>query len=229
MRRVAWFGVCALLWANVASAQGGPWQKTLENALKETYKLTKTATFSANRVTSPGAIYVVTQEGVLGDLADDATVMVTKVQDGRVLQPGGIFGKATSRPFKQGEKVFIRDISVKEDAVLIQVLSTETFSVNQKGSTQQSRYKGALRFEIPPRLLSQMRAEEFKPLVSKVIRLDSDTGNGGPKTIELGQSIAQVESVLGQPSTVVKLGGKTIYSYKDMKVVFVNGRVSDVQ
>lgn len=43
------------------------------------------------------------------------------------------------------------------------------------------------------------------------------------------QTIEHVERILGKPATVVKLGEKTIYTYKDMKVVFMNGKVSDVQ
>jgi hypothetical protein len=38
-----------------------------------------------------------------------------------------------------------------------------------------------------------------------------------------------VVAILGQPSKVVKLGTKEIYYYPDMKVIFVSGKVTDVQ
>jgi hypothetical protein len=50
-----------------------------------------------------------------------------------------------------------------------------------------------------------------------------------PPTIELGQTIDQVTTGFGQPLRIAKLGAKTIYYYKDMKVTFTNGKVSDVQ
>ncbi len=50
-----------------------------------------------------------------------------------------------------------------------------------------------------------------------------------PKTISLGQTKDQVVANLGQPEKVVKLGTKEIYYYKDLKVTFVSGKVSDVQ
>jgi hypothetical protein len=50
-----------------------------------------------------------------------------------------------------------------------------------------------------------------------------------PKTIELGQSPAQVESALGKPEKVVNLGPKKIYIYKDTKVIFQDDKVADVQ
>ena len=39
----------------------------------------------------------------------------------------------------------------------------------------------------------------------------------------------QVTNALGKPDKIVKLTSKQIFIYKDMKVTFVNGKVSDVQ
>jgi hypothetical protein len=55
------------------------------------------------------------------------------------------------------------------------------------------------------------------------------SGSAGPVTIEIGQSVADVVARMGQPARVADLGQKKTYFYKDMKVIFVNGRVSDVQ
>jgi hypothetical protein len=52
-------------------------------------------------------------------------------------------------------------------------------------------------------------------------------GSGG--SISLGMTIAEVESALGRPKNTVDLGAKTIYVYKDLKITFLNGKVSDVQ
>jgi hypothetical protein len=50
-----------------------------------------------------------------------------------------------------------------------------------------------------------------------------------PPTIELGQTMGQVTAGFGQPLRVAKVGVKTIYYYKDMKVTFTNGKVSNVE
>ena len=50
-----------------------------------------------------------------------------------------------------------------------------------------------------------------------------------PKTISLGQTVDQVVANFGQPEKIVKLGTKQIYYYKDLKVTFVAGKVTDVQ
>jgi len=50
-----------------------------------------------------------------------------------------------------------------------------------------------------------------------------------PPTIEIGQTIDQVLAAMGQPQKIAKVGTKQIYFFKDLKITFVNGKVSDVQ
>jgi hypothetical protein len=50
-----------------------------------------------------------------------------------------------------------------------------------------------------------------------------------PASVQLGQSPDQVVAALGQPDKIVTLGTKQIYVYKDLKVTFVNGKVTDAQ
>jgi len=50
-----------------------------------------------------------------------------------------------------------------------------------------------------------------------------------PPTVKLGQTPDEVIAALGQPQKIVKLAKKETYYYKDLKVIFVAGKVSDVQ
>ncbi len=50
-----------------------------------------------------------------------------------------------------------------------------------------------------------------------------------PVSIEKGMTPDQVEAAMGKPDKKVTLGTKQIYYYKDMKVIFLSGKVSDVQ
>jgi len=50
-----------------------------------------------------------------------------------------------------------------------------------------------------------------------------------PQQIEKGQTPDQVKAAIGTPDKIVNLGTKQIYVYKDIKVTFINGKVSDVQ
>jgi hypothetical protein len=50
-----------------------------------------------------------------------------------------------------------------------------------------------------------------------------------PAQIEKGQTPDQVKAAIGVPDKIINLGAKQIYVYKDIKVTFINGKVSDVQ
>jgi hypothetical protein len=83
-------------------------------------------------------------------------------------------------------------------------------------------------------------ADELKQQAQEANRQEQDvlgqagqnaplTVTGQPVTIGIGQSMAEVVARMGQPARVADLGQKKTYFYKDMKVIFVDGRVSDVQ
>ena len=58
---------------------------------------------------------------------------------------------------------------------------------------------------------------------------DSGATTTEPDEISLGQTIREVEAILGKPKQIVNLGAKKMYVYPSMKITFVNGKVSDVQ
>ena len=51
----------------------------------------------------------------------------------------------------------------------------------------------------------------------------------GPTVIALGQTPEQVIATKGQPTNKVAFPTKTVFIYPDMKITFVNGKLSDVQ
>jgi hypothetical protein len=51
----------------------------------------------------------------------------------------------------------------------------------------------------------------------------------GTPTIALGQTTDQVTAAIGAPKQIVDLGSKQIYKYPDMKIIFIDGKVSDVE
>jgi hypothetical protein len=48
-------------------------------------------------------------------------------------------------------------------------------------------------------------------------------------SIAPGQSPDQVKAALGEPTRVVNLGAKTMFFYKDMKITFNNGKVTNIE
>jgi hypothetical protein len=69
----------------------------------------------------------------------------------------------------------------------------------------------------------QQPQQEFKPIDAP------PPPPAAPKQIKLGMTLQEVKDGFGEPESIVDLGSKVIYKYKDLKVTFVNGKVSDVE
>src|SRR5712692_4085336 len=65
----------------VATANGGD-RSALEDALKGKYELTKTG-IDRVRITQPGTVLVILQDGISGDLSSDMSFLNNKIRDGK--------------------------------------------------------------------------------------------------------------------------------------------------
>jgi hypothetical protein len=222
----------ALLTAPAAIA--ADWKDALEHQLRGGITITDTG-MDRLRITKQGTIVVLQKEGVSGDLASDMTYLKINVRDGQVSQAGGFVAsmqnKKTSRVFKPGDRFFVYKISVHDDDVQYFLITADTFDVSEKGSSKQTRYKALLNFEFPKGTLKDTTAEALGAPVRALIVAEEDvkTAASAPKTVALGQTPAQVEQALGKPDKIIDLGAKLTWVYKDIKVVFVDGKVADVQ
>jgi hypothetical protein len=50
-----------------------------------------------------------------------------------------------------------------------------------------------------------------------------------PKKIAPGQTVDEVKAMFGEPEQITEFGAKLIYKYKDLKVTFLKGKVTDVE
>jgi len=215
----------------ITTASGGD-RSALEGALKSKYEFTKTG-IDRVRITQPGTVLVIQKEGISGDLSSDMSFLNNKVRDGQVAQAGGfgamMQGKKTSRDLKVGDKVYLFKIEAKDDQVRYFIITCDTYDVNVHGSTRQTRYKALLSFELGKDFLETANADSVKKVVDTVIAPEAEVKAANTKSVELGQTPEQVEAILGRPDKTVNLGTKKFYVYKDMKIVFVDDKVADVQ
>jgi hypothetical protein len=204
----------------------------LKDALESKYQLTKTG-IDRVRITQPGTVFIVQKDGISGDLSGDATFLNNKVTDGQIAQAGGFMaamqGKTTSRDLKAGDKVYLFRVDVKDDQVQFFVITADTYDVAVHGSTKQTRYKSQISFELGKEFMATATPEAVEKAVEAVITPESEVKAASTKSVDLGQSPTEVEAALGKPDKIVRLGAKMIYVYKDMKIVFQDEKVSDVQ
>jgi len=150
-----------------------------------------------------------------------------------------------------GEKVYVSkiDISRKDSKVTLAIIECDTCNSVQEPSNR----KAQVVFQFPKDYLGGADGGQISDVINQILEIqpeDSGQQQGGqdaqaqqapqqeaappqppqpPPTIQLGQSPDQVKALLGQPTKIVDLGVKQIYVYKDLKVTFVKGKVTDVQ
>ena len=113
---------------------------------------------------------------------------------------------------------------MKRDSVLLELL---TVDVTTLADGQGTRYRAELNVKLPG--LETMSPEDVKKIIDTVIADPAAALAVESKNIKIGMSPDEVKKSLGNPDKIVDLGPKQIFIYKDMKVVFLNSQVSDVQ
>jgi len=238
MARPAWIVVVVggLLLPSVAEAQSD-WKKTLEEGLKGKYTVTKTSGWDPNRITQAGTVFVVRQDGVQIEPSTNAPSLTgsatTDVVDGKVSQRGGtaaFFASGTLKQLKRGDRVYLWNVHADDDKLQLLLLTTDVMDyLDKAGRTRQTRCRATLSFKQPR--LRETGLDDAVAMISAVILPEDEASAVQTKTVELGQTFEEVEAILGKPDTVAKLGSKTIYTYKSvgMKVIFTDGKVTDVQ
>jgi hypothetical protein len=168
----------------------------------------------------------------------------------------GKFGKEqTTHLFAVGDKVYPMkiDVNVAKDTVTLGIVACDTCN-----KTDPPTYnKANVVFQFPKGSLANASAGGVEDTIGQVLSISNDDQGGQqqgadqggqqqggqdqgqqqqaeqpaaePASIEKGMTVDQVEAAMGKPEKKVTLGTKQIYYYKDMKVIFLSGKVSDVQ
>jgi len=227
---------------------------SLEDQLKQHYKITKLGLDSGGySIVDAGTVLVIKKGGILGAPPNNLVLGNTVYKDGEVHSPSPLFLGNATRLLATGEKVYVLKVSAnpKNDKVTLLILECDSCN----GVNQQSSYKAQVTFQYPKGYLSSADPGQVEDVIAELLAADNNNGGGAqqdqgaqaqaqpaqaepaaqapppaqPETIQLGQTTDQVQAILGQPDKIVNLGSKQIYVYKDIKVTFVNGKVTDAQ
>jgi hypothetical protein len=248
--------VAALIPWNQARAEAPSPDAPLAEQLKALYKVTKFGAVAKGfTVLSPGTVLVIRKAGILGVPPANVAYGNSIYKDGELHQPTSgnrmLIGNVT-RLLQVGEKVYLQtvDVNLKSDTVTLFIVECDSCN----GVSQRSSFKSMVSFEFAKGSLATAEPAQIEDTIGEVLSIDTSS-NGGQQpqdssaqqrgqpqqpseqqapsphlpTIQLGQTVEQVQAVLGQPDTIVDLGAKVIYVYKDLKVTFMNGKVADAQ
>ena len=168
------------------------------------------------------------------------------------LQRGG-FGKFMSvgdHNLVAGEKCWLINVEVRDDGAVLEFLSDPINGVRFRGFVKYPFPKGQIPSAdvVLQQIAETIKAEPMqsaaaapRPAVARPVDTPPaaapipaplppiDAPVAPPKTISLGQTKAQVSATFGPPTKVIVLPTKEVDYFADMKVIFVKGKVINVQ
>jgi hypothetical protein len=259
MRRVVHLTLTVLLAVAAPWLHAQDQKAEIQKRLSSQFVLTKTTADRSDIVGQPGSVIVLHKDNLVMFSLDSRVMPTITYKDGKLsmgfgdslsanialnsVQQGTNVSNVAQRKFVAGEKFWITGIVVTDKHVILQLYTDPYADV---------RYFGQLKFpykknNIPPademmntvaevvtaepadNTASTDAASQKAPAPIKAPPPPADTPTAAPKTVALGQTKDQVVATFGQPPKAATLGAKEIYYYPDMKVTFVNGKVTDVQ
>lgn len=199
------------------------------------YQITKVGlrfpNFDYNRITEPGTVLVVRVPGIYSDVANTKHAIInTDITNGNAEQQKGILAGLTdthnSRQLQPGETVYITKLEIKpsKGIVFLELLTTEQ---TQRGGWDSTRYRAEVNIHIDN--LASAKADEVKKIINQIAAPPEVANAVQSKSVDIGMGQDQVKQILGNPDNIINLGPKTIFVYKNMKVIFIDAKVSDVQ
>ena len=209
------------------------WKDDLEAALRSKLSISKVSN-DRLRVNEPGEVYALKMEGIVADMATDLTFRGNVVGAGEgVVKQGnaGLIGrlskKETSRTLEPGEPMYLFNVDVKDEHVRLFLITSKTYPIVERGSSKEMRYKAMIILLYDKAEFRGVTADQVLKESNAVFALRDEVA--APKTLKLGMTRAEVEASLGKPERILDLGERVTYVYKDLRVTFTGGNVTDLQ
>lgn len=173
-----------------------------------------------------GATLVVRKEGLRVD-RPGAFNRATVIRSGEVVEPGGSgvpLGAALDNGLKVGDQLRLHGVVVDDSSVELKLFTVKSFVVT--GS------RGA----IPLQAIVRFRyAGGLAAVSGRQVLGDLDTWFGSEnalrvaKAVRQGQTPEEVAAILGEPEKKILLGAKAVFIYSDMKLLFMDGKLVDME
>jgi hypothetical protein len=204
------------------------------------------------------ARYRVSKPGFFGDFKEIGTVFVVQKEGLRANRPSKIFapniiaghrietigggglplGGRIEPDLKIGDRLHLYGVQTGEDYVELEIFTVKTFVVAGSGTRGPTPLQASTRFRYDGGLAA-VTADRVMADIRQWFRAEGEAGpaglprtggdDGATRTIRSGQSPEEVVAILGAPGKIFNLGAKTIFVYRDIKVIFIDGKVTDAE
>jgi hypothetical protein len=177
-----------------------------------------------------GMTLVVQKDGITATPAP--VYCFSSYQDGKVtvdaVRGAASVTASNSRMFAAGEKVSLLNMQVRPDGLVFYV---ESFGTRESRAGDPSRYRAAVTIPFPEGYLTAMDLSHVMREVGEVFdiaKTNPQSPTAPSDKIELGDTEDHAKALLGQPQSILDLGSRKLYLYKDVTLTFDHGTLSHI-
>jgi hypothetical protein len=217
--------ICLLLLAYlVPSAAWAVSPAGIRADIEARYKISSLDFFGNVKVN--GTVLVVWKDGLRADrpgVSNKATVIrdrqVATVGGGTIPLGGNVDGE-----LKVGDRLRLFGVRVDDNYVELDLSTEKTYVVT--GTRGPTSLQAIIRFQYDNGLAS-VATRQVLDDIGAWFRTENAVQVS--KTVQQGQTPEEVVDILGEPEKRILLGPKTVFIYKDMKLVFKDGKLVDME
>jgi hypothetical protein len=216
----------------------------IQSAVESRYRMTSNDLLGS--IKEAGTVLVVQKEGLKAG-RPVKLFNPNVVIDGRVATAGG--GELPLRSdfdgyLKPGDRLYLYGVRTGNDYVDLVIFTVKSYSVSGSGTrgpvplqaNVRFRYDGGLAAVSSQQVMADIGAwfkteEEVRDESRDRARSESKekSGEKATGTVRLGQTEAEVTAILGAPEKKIILGTKSVFVYGNVKVIFIDGKVTDAE
>jgi hypothetical protein len=220
----------------------------MTSVIESRYKLTIPGFLGNYKET--GSVLVVQKEGLRAD-RPWANFKPTVIEGGQIITSGGgalALGNNVDANLKNGDRLYLYGVRCGDDYVELRLFTVKEFVVTGSGTKGPVPLQASTRFlydgGLAPLTAKQVMddigawfkteggVKDYAEPVAKEetkTRDEVPSANRAVSTVQLGQTPEEVVAILGAPDKKVLLGAKTVYVYKNLKLVFIDGKLTDAE
>jgi len=223
-------------------------QNEMKSAVESRYKLTIPGFLGNYKET--GSVLVVQKEGLRAD-RPRTNFKPTVIKGGQITTAGGgdvPLGSNVDGKLKNGDRLYLYGVRCGDDYVELLLFTVKEFVVTGSGTRgpiplQAStlfQYDGGVAAVTARQVMDDIGAwfktegaisDNAEPAARNETKAadKAESGNMATRTVQLGQTPEEVVAILGAPEKKILLGAKTVYVYKNLKLVFIDGKLTDAE
>ena len=133
---------------------------------------------------------------------------------------------------KVDDRLYLYGIRSGEDFIELELFTVNTYVITGSGTKGPTPVQASTRFRYEGGLAAVAAGQVIKD-IAQWFKTEEEarraTDGTATRTIQLGQTQDEVTAIFGEPEKKILLGAKSMFVYRDVKVVFIDGKVTDAE